>query len=298
MGAGYRACKRCRPEAANGEPPAWVAALMAKIEAEPALRLKGAQLRDMGVSPEQARRWFQQHYGMTFAGWSRGMRLSNAFTQIRQGETIDDVVFDGGYDSHSGFREAFTKTFGTPPGKARQEQCLRITFIESPLGPLLAAASDEGLCFLDYPDRRGLEKLYANMRARFKMPVLPGTNDVLELLKKELGAYFAGHLKEFSCPVILRGSGFQVDAWNALIAIPYGRTSSYEEMATKMGRPSAVRAVARANGSNRINILVPCHRVIAKDGTLCGYGGGLWRKSFLLELESGKSGRAVPALRK
>ena len=289
VGTGYRACKRCRPEAARGEPPQWAAELMAKIEAEPGLRLKGAQLRAMGVAPEQARRWFQRNYGMTFSGWCRGMRLSGAFSQIRRGEKLDNVVFDTGYDSHSGFRDAFVKTFGAPPRQARAGECLRIAFLESPLGPLLAAASDEGVCLLDYPDRRGLEKLYADMRARFKLPVVPGMNAILERLKEELDAYFEGRLEAFSVQPVMRGSAFQITVWNTLRNIPFGHTTSYEELARRIGNPNAVRAVARANGSNRINLIIPCHRVIGKDGALCGYGGGLWRKSFLLEMERPKT---------
>src|SRR5262245_8916816 len=115
--AGYRPCKRCRPLEANGAPPRWVADLMNRVEAAPDTKLDGATLRGLGVSPERARRWFLQNYRMTFAAWCRGRRLAEAFTRIRQGADLDDVILSNGYESHSGFRQAYGKAFGQPPGR-------------------------------------------------------------------------------------------------------------------------------------------------------------------------------------
>src|SRR6267154_340644 len=156
--AGYRPCKRCHPLEANGKPPEWAQELISRMEAAPDAGFKAADLRDLGITPERARRWFQQHYGMSFAAWCRGTRLAGAFMKIRKGGTLDDAAFDSGFESHSGFRDAFARTFGEPPGRSRQ-QGIRIvmTMLESPLGPLLAGASDEGVVFLEYTDRRMLE---------------------------------------------------------------------------------------------------------------------------------------------
>ncbi|MBI4658571.1 MAG: bifunctional transcriptional activator/DNA repair protein Ada [Verrucomicrobia bacterium] len=285
VSAGYRPCKRCRPELANGQPPGWVTALMGAVAASPEDRFPAPRLRSLGVAPERARRWFQQHYGMTFATWCRGLRLSAAFTRIRRGEPLDDVILGHGYESHSGFRDAFARTFGRPPGKAALADCIRISWFETPLGPMLAAATNQGICLLEFADRRGLEGTYADMRRRFDLPVVPGLDDFLNALQQELQAYFAGSLHEFRVAVVLRGTPFQERVWRELQGIPMGTTQSYEEVARRIGQPKAVRAVARANGMNRICLLVPCHRVIAKDGSLSGYGGGVWRKRFLLELE-------------
>lgn len=288
--AGYRPCKRCHPLETNGTPPAWVARLMARVEAEPDARLKAGDLRALGVTPERARRWFQQHHGMSFAAWCRGHRLAGAFTQIRNGAKLDDVVFGSGFESHSGFRDAFNRTFGQAPGRARNDG-VRIVcaMIESPLGPLLAGASDGGVCLLEYTDRRMLETNLATMQKRFACAVVPGEHKLLTQLRRELGEYFAAQRAEFALPLAPRGTPFQEKVWRELRNIPHGKTISYDELARRIGQPTAQRAVARANGSNRIAILIPCHRVIGKDGSLTGYGGGLWRKRLLLELE--RSGR-------
>lgn len=283
--AGYRPCKRCQPELANGRPPEWVAKLMDRAASAPEEKIAARDLRSLGVPPERARRWFQKHHGMTFAAWCRGLRLSRAFTQIRSGEPMDEVVLGHGYESHSGFRAAFTRAFGKAPGRARQEDCLRVAMLETPLGPMFAAAGEEGVCVLEFADRRGLEKSYAEMRRRFGLPVVPGDHPVLQQLRRELAEYFAGQRRDFTVPLAARGTEFQRRVWRELRRIPCGKTVSYEDVATRIGKPAAVRAVARANGTNRICILIPCHRVIAKDGTLCGYGGGVWRKRLLLQLE-------------
>lgn len=283
--AGYRPCKRCQPELAHGQPPEWAARLMALAAENLDRRLSGADLRALGVAPEKARRWFQKNHGMTFAAWCRGLRLSRAFTQIRSGTPTDDVILGHGFESHSGFRDAFAKAFGQPPGRVANGDCLRVTLLETPLGPMLAAANDAGVCQLEFADRRGLEKSYVEMRRRFRQPVVPGDNAVLQQLRWELNHYFTGKLNGFSVPICLRGTVFQERVWKELQRVPFGQTASYEEIARRIGSPTAVRAVARANGTNRLYLLVPCHRIIAKDGSLSGYGGGVWRKQRLLDLE-------------
>lgn len=282
---GYRPCKRCQPELANGQPPEWVTRLMARAADAPDEKISADDLRALGIAPERARRWFQKHHGMTFAAWCRGLRLAHAFSEIHRGEPMDDVILGHGYESHSGFRAAFARAFGKAPGKTRAADCLRVTLLDTPLGGMLAAASDDGVCQLEFADRRGLEKSYAEMRKRFALPVVPGENALLERLRAELAEYFAGARREFEVSCELRGTEFQERTWRELQRIPYGQTATYEEIAARLGAPTAVRAVARANGTNRLYLLVPCHRVIAKDGTLSGYGGGVWRKRLLLEFE-------------
>jgi AraC family transcriptional regulator of adaptative response/methylated-DNA-[protein]-cysteine methyltransferase len=287
--AGYRPCKRCHPLETNGAPPEWAAKLMARIEAAPDTRLRAAELRELGVSPERARRWFKQHYGMSFVAWARGFRLAGAFNRIRNGAKLDDAIFDSGFESHSGFRDAFSRTFRDAPGRARNHGTRIITaLIETPLGPLLAGATEEGICLLEYTDRRMLEHNLTVLGKRFNCTLVPGDHHWLSQLRRELAEYFSGRSTEFSVPLASRGTHFQEEVWRELRRIPHGETISYDELARRIGRPTAQRAVARANGMNRICILIPCHRVIGKDGSLTGYGGGLWRKRLLLELERGK----------
>jgi AraC family transcriptional regulator of adaptative response/methylated-DNA-[protein]-cysteine methyltransferase len=286
LAAGYRPCKRCQPTQATGSPPAWAARLMKRVEAKPEVRVQAAELRTLGVTPERARRWFKQNFGLSFAAWGRGHRLAGAFTQIRNGGNLDDAVFNSGFESHSGFREAFSRTFGTAPGCTRQTgKCIVCAMIESPLGPLLAGGNDDGICLLEYTDRRKLETNLATLQKCFGCAVVPSEHKWLTQLRRELTEYFAGNRKNFKTPLAPRGTSFQEKVWRALRNIPHGETISYDELASRISQPTAQRAVARANAMNRICILIPCHRVIGKDGSLTGYGGGLWRKRLLLRLE-------------
>jgi AraC family transcriptional regulator, regulatory protein of adaptative response / methylated-DNA-[protein]-cysteine methyltransferase len=285
IAAGYRPCKRCHPTEAYGTPPAWVTALIQQVEAAPHAKITAAELQLLGISPEQARRWFRDHYGMTFSEWCRSQRLANAFTHIRNGASLDDVVLSNGYESYSGFREAFGKTFGMPPGQEQTGDFVAVQQLETPLGVLLVGAVREGICLVEYSDRRMLEQNYATLRQQFGYPVLPVAHPHIDHLRQELSQYFAGTLTQFTVPVVIRGTAFQEKVWLALQQIPYGKTIAYDQLAQNIGQPTAMRAVARANSMNRISILIPCHRVIGKDGQLTGYGGGLWRKRLLLELE-------------
>lgn len=288
--AGYRPCKRCRPMDTNGVAPEWVKRLMSRVEAEHEPRMTASDLRKLGIDPAKASRYFMKHHGMTFNAYQRARRLGMALLQIRQGKGVTDVAIGSGYESESGFREAFRKKFGKAPGKSRAEECIVTRMIESPVGPLLAGATSNAVCLLEFTDRRGLEKQLERARKKFKCPVVPGRNRHLDLLERELGMYFSGKLTRFSVPLDFPGTPFQSKVWKGLLKIPYGKTWSYEELAEKVGHPGAQRAVGTANGCNRIAIVIPCHRVVNKGGNLGGYGGGLWRKQFLLDLERGQRG--------
>ena len=286
--AGFRPCKRCRPLEQNGRPPEWVKGLLDRIERNPSDRITDRTLRDMGIDPSRARRYFQKQYGMTFQAYCRGRRLGKSLEHIRRGDDLDEVALGFGYESHSGFRDAFSRTFGKAPGQSRTTDCILVAWMESPVGPLIAAATSEGICLLEFTDRRMLDAQFQKLRKYFRRPIVPGDNQHLQLLRRELQAYFAGNLKKFSVALVYPGSPFQEKVWNELRRIPHGSTVSYEDIARRIGTPAAVRAVGHANGLNRIAIVIPCHRVVNKSGALGGYGGGLWRKKALLELERGE----------
>jgi AraC family transcriptional regulator of adaptative response/methylated-DNA-[protein]-cysteine methyltransferase len=262
---------------------------MAEIDANPTRRLRDADLRQRQIDPARARRFFRRHFGITFQAYGRARRMGKALEQIRNQARIDDVALGNGYDSHSGFRDAFVRTFGAPPGQSKNNDvdCVLLDWIDSPLGPLVAGATEKGVCLLEFTERRMLEAQFATLRKRFHCAAVPGRNEHLRQLKQELAAYFAGELRKFTVPLAYPGSPFQVRVWDELRRIPYGETCSYEELARRAGSPSGQRAVGQANGLNRIAIVIPCHRVVNKGGKLGGYGGGLWRKQFLLELEQG-----------
>jgi AraC family transcriptional regulator of adaptative response/methylated-DNA-[protein]-cysteine methyltransferase len=286
--SGYRACKRCRPLDADGRPPPWVARLLARLEAAPGERVRAADLRAAGVDPARARRWFQKHYGMTFQAYCRARRLAGAFRQIKGGSPVSDVAIESGFESESGFREAFARTFGAAPVVATAGEAVVLDWIASPVGPLVAGATDEGLCLLEFSDRRMLESQLQTLRRRLNAPLVPGRHRWLDALRTQLEEYFAGRRTSFDLPLVIRGTPFQEKVWRALLEIPCGETWSYREVAARIGHPGATRAVGTANGMNRIAIVIPCHRVVNADGKLGGYGGGLWRKQFLLDLERGQ----------
>ena len=286
--AGYRPCKVCKPMEAIGTPPEWAGSLLSMIETDPAKRYSDSFLRSKGIEPSRARRFFLKNYGMTFQAYCRGRRMGRSFEQIRTGADLDDVALGYGYNSHSGFRDAFKKTFGSAPGKSRNGTAIVTAWIESPFGPLVAAATSEGICLLEFTDRRMLDNQFKRLRRYFKCAIVPGENKHIAQLKKELKEYFDGNRKVFSVKPIFPGTPFEEKVWNALLKIPAGTTASYEDVARMIGKSKSSRAVGRANGMNRIGIVIPCHRVINKNGDLGGYGGGVWRKKILLELENRK----------
>ncbi len=285
--AGFRPCKRCHPMDAAEPAPKWVLDLFDKVEQNPNLPIGDSDLAAMNIEPARARRYFKRRYGMTFHAYHRARRMGMAFAAIRKGENMCEAGLDAGFESTSGFRDAFVRLMGEPPGKFREKDCLYGKWLETPLGPMLAVASEEGLCLLEFMDRRALETELIELRQRLGAPIMPGDNIHLQTIKRDLTAYFARELREFTLPLVLRGTPFQKQVWELLMRIPYGETWSYGQMAEKLGRPDAQRAVGAANGDNRMAIIIPCHRVIRSDGSLCGYGGGLWRKKWLLDHEQG-----------
>ncbi len=158
---------------------------------------------------------------------------------------------------------------------------------ESPLGEMIAGATETGVCFLEWHDRGGVERIKERVIKRYRAQLEEGSNRHLKLLRSELEKYFQGKLEKFLVPVDVKGTPFEKRDWEQLMKIPYGVTISYGELARRMGNVNASRAVGRANGANYLSIVIPCHRVIEANGKLRGYGGGLWRKQYLIELEAG-----------
>lgn len=285
--AGYRACKRCKPLDMGAAPPAWVEALTQRLDAHPEQRIRDQNLREMGLDPATVRRTWIQRYGFSFHAYQRARRMGVALAAFRAGADPVDAAMKTDYGSESGFRAAFEKILGVPPKQALDARPALSCWIESPLGPLFAVESEGRLALLEFIDRRMLETQIRTFQKRFGQRVIPGEAPVLEQVREELKAYFSGHLRRFETPLDLRGTPFQESVWRALLEIPYGETRSYGALAQTLGNPGGMRAVAKANGDNRLGILVPCHRVIGADGSLTGYGGGVWRKQRLLDLESG-----------
>jgi len=157
--------------------------------------------------------------------------------------------------------------------------------ISTPLGPMLAGATEKYLCLLEFEDREILEKQLQRLQNYYAGTVVQDSNGITKQTEAELNEYFTGERKEFTVPLEVTGSEFQKKVWEQLMDIPYGSTRSYKEQAASIGNLKAIRAVATANGSSHIAIIIPCHRVIGSNGSLTGYSGGLWRKRYLLKLE-------------
>lgn len=282
---GYRPCRLCRPMDGTKPVPALVERLRRAVEAATDGRVTDKDLVAMGVEPTTARRQFKTYHGMTFHAYQRARRMGLALRDVKSGKPVIEVQLDRGYESTSGFREAFARVFGAPPRGAKDAACLMARRLETPLGTMLALADDAGLRLLEFVDRRGLERELVLLRRRLKCAIVPGNHAVLDQTAAQLAEYFAGQRMEFTIPLVPVGSDFQRRVWAELGRIPPGRTRSYTEMAERVGLANGRRAVARANGSNMLAIVIPCHRVIRADGDLCGYAGGIWRKQRLLEHE-------------
>ena len=159
------------------------------------------------------------------------------------------------------------------------------TTFDSPAGELVVGASSRGCCLVEYVERGGLEKIKYWTRQRYNLDMVECDNPLLDRVEEELRSYFSGSLRSFSFPLDLQGTEFEQSVWRQLLAISYGQRTTYAELARRVNKPKAFRAVGRANGSNPLAIVVPCHRVVQSGGGMGGYGGGIWRKEFLLGLE-------------
>lgn len=286
---GYRACKVCNPLNTINQMPIEFQEIINELSANPTLKYKDYDLKQKGIEPSQIRRWFLKNHGITFQAYQRMFRINSAFKKIKNGERVTHTAFDIGFESLSGFGDSFKNIFGISPKKGKQHNIIDLKRIETPLGTMLVCATIQGICLLEFSDRKMLETELKAIAKLLNATIIQGHNKHFDILEIELQEYFDGNRKEFSVPLHTPGSDFQNKVWTALQHIPYGQTRSYKEQATAIGSPESVRAVANANGMNRLSILIPCHRVIGSDGQLTGYGGGLWRKKYLLELEEKNS---------
>ena len=284
--SGFRPCKVCNPLEKLNETPNYIKKVLQELSSDPSLKFKDWDLRKRGIEPSKMRRWFLKNHGITFHAYQRMFRINSAFKNIQNGSTVTSTAYDSGYSSLSGFNDAFKNIFGVSPNNSKKHNIIDLTRIETPLGTMFACAVEKGICLLEFSDRKMLETQFKSLAKRFNASIIQGANKHFILLRKELAAYFDGKLKEFTVPIFSSGTEFQESVWKELQNIPYGSTRAYQEQANALNKPNAVRAVANANGMNKISIIIPCHRVIGSDGNLTGYGGGIWRKKWLLELET------------
>lgn len=279
--AGYRACKRCHP---MGNNHALMRQIIDLVEQSDEGRMDEVALKRAGIDPSTARRTFKSALGMSVADYARLRRLGLASKAMASGASVIEAQLDAGFESPSGFRTAYAKIFGAAPARGQADP-LFIDWIDTPEGRMVVVADEGAMFLIEFIDRVKLPRQFERLRRVHGRAIVPGTTAVTERIRSEITAYFAGQLSEFSVSIETSGTQFQNGVWAALQTIPYGQTWSYADLAVRIGNEKAVRAVASANGANGLAIVIPCHRVIASDGGLGGYAGGITRKESLLALE-------------
>ncbi len=281
---GYRACKRCHPMKKPGEATSLVKRLITLVENDPERRWGEKDLQAEGIDPSTARRQFKARFNMTFSDYARRRRMALATTALSKGEKVIEAQLTAGYNSPSGFRTAFAKTFGQAPNDGGFAPLL-IEWLDTPLGPMVAICDEAYLYLLEFTNRKNLERQFERLSKRRDRAIIPGRTVITDQIEQELEDYFAGRLARFETPLALTGTLFQQSVWRALCDIPFGQTWSYSDLADYIGNDKAVRAVASSNANNGLALIVPCHRVIAKGGGLGGYAGGVDKKDWLLAHE-------------
>ncbi len=291
--AGFRPCKRCYPLAIAAHREPAIAELLSALDARPAHRWSEADVTRLGYDPSTVRRSFRRHFGITFLEMARSKRLALGFTALGA-DSVITAQLDAGFDSPAAFRAAFAKLMGLAPGAMVKDALLRADFIRTPIGDMIAVCDSRALHLLEFFDRKALPTEMQRLREAARGSIGVGRFETHDQVAAELAAFFGRQRADFKTPLVLHGTAFTRDVWKMLQDIPPGETRSYSAIAAGMGAPQATRAVARANGANQIAIIIPCHRVVGADGSLTGYGGGLWRKQHLIDLEKHFADRRQP----
>lgn len=283
--AGFRPCKRCHPLGTAAESDPSIHTLLKALEKDPAHRWSESDIVRLGLDPSTVRRSFKRHFGITFLEMSRLSRLRDGIETLSSDGRAIDAQLDAGFSSPSAFRTAFVRHLGTTPASFSGNAMLKADWIDTPLGAMVAVSDASALHLLEFADRKALARELQKLSKQVCNDIGFGRYAPTEQIEAELSEYFQAKTGHFDTPLALHGTPFSRDVWRALREIPVGETRSYSDIARAIGNPAAVRAVARANSANQISIVIPCHRVIGADGSLTGYGGGLWRKQKLIEIE-------------
>jgi AraC family transcriptional regulator of adaptative response/methylated-DNA-[protein]-cysteine methyltransferase len=285
--AGFRPCKRCRPTEAVGERHvAAIGRACALIRARDALPTLSELADAAGISRFHFHRVFKQITGATPREWGKAHRLDRLAARLDAGENVAEAVYGSGFGASSRAYEAAPNGLGMTPGARRhggRGETIRFTIVETGLGWALVAATGRGICMTALGDERA--PLEAELRRRFPAALIWPADAALTAWAEEIVRFITRPEAQPDLPLDIRGTAFQAQVWRALQKIPPGRTATYREIAAALGRPRAVRAVAQACASNKLALLVPCHRVVRSDGDLAGYRWGIERKRALIARE-------------
>jgi AraC family transcriptional regulator of adaptative response/methylated-DNA-[protein]-cysteine methyltransferase len=286
--AGFRPCKRCTPHLPAAPDTAMEVAVKACaiIEATdrpPTLQ----QLADaVGLSPHHFHRLFKRVVGLTPKQYAAEKRLERVRTTIQQDDTITDAIYNAGFESNSRFYETATSALGMKPSTYRNggaDVMIRFATARSYLGWVLVAATDQGICRIDFADTS--EALRSRLKASFPQAALLADDPDFGNVVAQVLAFLEKPKRDLGLPLDIQGTAFQRRVWMALQDIPAGSTVSYGDVAARIGKPQAARAVAQACAANNLAVAIPCHRVVRRDGDLGGYRWGLDRKRALLDRE-------------
>jgi len=292
--AGFRPCRRCRPRGEAADPRAAQARLVERLcreieasldEGEEAITLATLSQR-VGANPNQVQRRFKRVMGITPRQYADAKRLARLKSRLREGQNVTEALYEAGYGSSRALYERAPSRMGMTPATYRQGgPGMRIdyTIADSPLGRLLVGATERGVCAVCLGDSD--KALETSLSTEYPQAEIRRDDVRLVSWLTAFLRHLRGQLPHLDLPLDVRATAFQWRVWEELRAIPYGSTRSYSDVARAIGRPDAVRAVARAIATNPVAVVIPCHRVVGKDGSLHGYRWGLERKKELLALE-------------
>ena len=286
--AGYRACLRCRPKSASGSGATeTVKAMCRYIEQHLDEPLTLARLSsEFHQSPFHLQRTFKRVLGITPRAYADSCRMNQLKDNLRAGHSVTRSMYDAGYSSSSRLYERTSSQLGMTPDKYRRgaiAAAIRYTFADSPLGRMLIAATDKGICAIQFANSD--DELEQGLRHEFPFAIRRHDDRAMQAWKKDLLRQMLGQRVNAALPLDIQATAFQRRVWSQLQSIPFGATRSYAAVAKAIGQPSATRAVARACATNPVAVAIPCHRVVRKDGDMGGYRWGAERKKALLELE-------------
>ena len=287
--AGFRACRRCTPEAMPPGARA-IERVRAHIDAHLEDRLTLAELSGVAeLSPSHLQKAFKAALGLSPRDYVRLRRAESFKAEVRSGRSVTDALYEAGYGSGSRLYSDANARLGMTPGaykRGGEGQTVRYSTAACPLGRLLVASTERGLCAVQLGESEAA--LEGALRKDYPRAEVVRDDRVLKPMLAAILAHLDGDVPRLDLPLDVAATSFQWRVWRSLQAIPYGETRSYAQVAAALGQPKAVRAVARACASNRVALLVPCHRVVRTDGSLGGYRWGVARKRRLLEKEKGR----------
>jgi AraC family transcriptional regulator of adaptative response/methylated-DNA-[protein]-cysteine methyltransferase len=297
--AGYRACLRCRPKTAGESPQiAKVKQICRYIEQHMDEPVTLDQLgKVFGLSPFHLQRTFKKALGITPKAYADSCRMGLLKRNLQSGRNVTDALYEAGYSSSSRLYERTASHLGMTPDKYRRgavAAMIRYTCVDSPLGKMLVAATEKGICAIQFGDSD--DELAEGLKREFPFAIRKRDEDSMRTWTNTVLSQLSGHKLNRSLPLDIQATAFQRRVWAHLQSLPFGATQSYAQVAKAIGRPTAARAVARACASNRIAVAIPCHRVVRGNGEMGGYRWGVDRKKALLDMEQDAArGRSATA---